>query len=191
MASNFDKQVADLAYNVGFGAKRHFATHDLAEKTPGVVGFLSMAIGIVGLIYEPLSTKAISASLTIAGLIALYCSFYNAENYGKVGTRMTELFNELRRIREDETGATRESLETRVAAIETEFYAISIPRQMLFSDAYAHFKFFFQMNIQWLDRDLQFQFWRDKVPATFKLFLLTSAVGLLGLTTILIIRSYL
>ena len=40
------KCIADTGYNVGFGAKKHFATYDLVEKSPGWISFLSIAFGI-------------------------------------------------------------------------------------------------------------------------------------------------
>lgn len=179
MTTAFEKQVSDLAYNVGFGAKKHFATHDLADKAPGLIGFLSMAIGIVGLISDPLSTKEISAALLILGIVALYCSFYDAAEYEKVGVRLTQLYNELRRIREDANDDSGCSGKQKFLEVEKEFYEISITKQMLFSDIFAHFKFFYQMNITWLDNDLQFKFWKDKFPANLKLlglFLILSAI---------------
>ena len=35
------KCIAETGYNVGFGAKKHFATYDLLEKMPGWIGFIS------------------------------------------------------------------------------------------------------------------------------------------------------
>ena len=34
------QQIARTAYNVGFGAKKHFATYDMVEKLPGIIEFL-------------------------------------------------------------------------------------------------------------------------------------------------------
>ena len=51
------KAIANTGYNVGFGAKKHFATFDLVEKVPGWIGFISSAVGIFALVWEPLSAK--------------------------------------------------------------------------------------------------------------------------------------
>lgn len=180
MPTEFEKQVSDLAYNVGFGAKKHFATHDIADKMPGIVGFLSLAVGIFGLVHDPLSTKFVSAWLTIAGISAVYASFYEPEPYGRVGTRLTELFNQLRRIRQDKSGRPQEDLRAQMLEIEEEYYRISMPRQMIFSGWFAHFKFFYEMKIEWLNEDLKFRFWRDKMPASATLTLALLLLGLAG-----------
>lgn len=54
------KSIAEMGYNVGFGAKKHFATYDIVQKVPGAIGFVSMAIGIFALIFEPLSEATVS-----------------------------------------------------------------------------------------------------------------------------------
>ena len=43
------KHIAETGYNVGFGAKLHFATYDIVDKTPGLIGFISTAVGIFSL----------------------------------------------------------------------------------------------------------------------------------------------
>ncbi|MDD2815100.1 MAG: hypothetical protein PHP00_05095 [Thiotrichaceae bacterium] len=44
------KSIADTGYNVGFGAKKHFATYDIVEKMPGFINFISIVFGIYALI---------------------------------------------------------------------------------------------------------------------------------------------
>lgn len=43
---NLLKLIAESGYNLGYGAKKHFATFDLIEKLPGWLGFLAFAVGI-------------------------------------------------------------------------------------------------------------------------------------------------
>jgi hypothetical protein len=43
--NNLQKQIAETAYNVGFGAKKPFASYDIIDKMPGVISFLSLATG--------------------------------------------------------------------------------------------------------------------------------------------------
>lgn len=38
------KYITDTAYNVGFGAKKHFATYDIVGKMPGFIAFTSISI---------------------------------------------------------------------------------------------------------------------------------------------------
>lgn len=73
------KSIADTAYNVGFGAKKHFATYDMVEKIPGFIGFISMSVGIFALYIDMLSTKTVSACLAVFGVIGMYVTVYNAE----------------------------------------------------------------------------------------------------------------
>ena len=30
------KQIAEASYNIGYGAKKHFATYDIVEKVPNI-----------------------------------------------------------------------------------------------------------------------------------------------------------
>lgn len=70
------KSIAETAYNVGFGGRKHWATYDIVDKVPGLIGFLSTAFGIFALIYDKLSEKSLSAAFIVFGLIALYITFY-------------------------------------------------------------------------------------------------------------------
>ena len=38
--------IAETGYNVGIGAKKNFATHDIVQKAPGLIGFISLAVDI-------------------------------------------------------------------------------------------------------------------------------------------------
>ncbi|MDQ0288580.1 SLATT domain-containing protein [Oligosphaera ethanolica] len=84
------KQIADSAYNVGFGAKKHFATYDMVEKAPGIVAFLSMGVGIFGLVIDILSTKLFSAIFLVLGIAIFYIERYNSNNdeYAKKRLRL-------------------------------------------------------------------------------------------------------
>ena len=70
------KRIADTGYNVGFGAKKHFATYDIVEKAPGWIGFISLAIGVFALFIDSLATKHISAVLIVAGISGLLVNAY-------------------------------------------------------------------------------------------------------------------
>ena len=59
--SDFLKCIAETGYNVGFGAKKHFATYDLVEKSPGWISFISIAFGIYSLAFKELSTSFLTA----------------------------------------------------------------------------------------------------------------------------------
>ena len=72
--SDLLKSIAEKGYDIGFGAKKHFATYDIIEKTPGLISFISMAIGIYALCVDSLSTKIVSATFIVLGVVGLYIS---------------------------------------------------------------------------------------------------------------------
>lgn len=163
------KSIADTAYNVGFGAKKHFATYDMVEKIPGFIGFISMSVGIFALYIDMLSTKTVSACLAVFGVIGMYVTVYNAEKkqYEEKGILLTQLFNELKALylhvkASDGSNLTQDK--EKLQNIEDRYYANTITKQIMFSDWYAHIKFFWQHQIDWIDEQKHFKLWRDKIP---------------------------
>lgn len=166
------RSLAENGYNVGFGAKKHFATFDIVEKGPGWIGFISMACGVYALVFEELSAKFPSATLVVAGIIALYISFYRSSDYEIAGKELTGIYNDLRDLyREVQAGADLVSSHVEMKALEQRFYNTSISKQIFFADWYAHFKFFGQHQIDWIDEQLHFKFWKDMLPASAKMLL--------------------
>ena len=177
------KHIAETAYNVGFGAKKHFATYDIVDKTPGAISFISMAFGIYALAFDRLSTKFLSASFIVLGIIGLYISFYDSKksDYERAGVELTKLFNELNKLYKRTTSADENTLpnhEQELKNIENRYYENCKSKQILFSDWYAHYKFFWQHQIEWVDEQKQFKFLRDKVPFTFSITILFVFVAL-------------
>lgn len=171
------KQIAETGYNVGFGAKKHFATYDIVSKAPSVIGFLSMAIGVFALYIDVLASKHMSGLLIISGVLSLFINLYNGqiEDYNKTGTRLTQLYNELKSLylslkacKTDDLVSFSQELER----IEKSFYSSCITKQILFSDWYTHYKFFWQHQIEWINEQKNFKFLRDKVPLSFTLFII-------------------
>jgi len=175
--------IADTAYNVGFGAKKHFATYDIVNKIPGVIGFISLGVGIIALSYDDFSTKLFSTTVIILGIIGLYISFYdtNKQSYDEKGKSLIQLFNELKKLFSIVDGL--ESLDDekhikKLRKIEKKYYKISNSKQILFSGWYAHYKFFWEHQIDWLHEHKQFKLFRDKLPISFTLFVVMSIIGL-------------
>lgn len=171
------KCIAETGYNVGFGAKKHFATYDLVEKSPGWISFISIAFGIYSLAFKELSTSFLSASFTVLGVVGLYVSMYDAKksDYEKAGVELTKIYNQLRALyysvqsKSDSDDLT--SLISEYQRLESQYYSIGLSKQILFSDWYAHYKFFWQHQIEWVDEQKEFDFFRDKVPPSFYVFL--------------------
>lgn len=173
------KQIAESGYNIGFGAKKSFATFDIVDKIPGILNFCALVIGILALVIDELNIKIVSASLIIFGVIGIYISKYDdkKDEYAISGSKITELFNELKSLyhsvkaKSDDINFDEDI--SKMKEIEDKFYSITIPRQILFSDWYAHYKFFWQWatHIKWLESELKLTFWENKIPLSFIVFI--------------------
>lgn len=171
------KLIADTGYNVGFGAKKHFSSYDMIEKLPGLIGLLSISVGVLALINPDLSTNDISAVVLILGVVGLYISQHSSDKnqFSKAGVELTHIFDQLKvlyhrvKIKTDDDFS--EELQ-QLEKLQKEYSAQSMPNQLVLSDWYAHYKFFWQHQIEWLDEQKNFSFWRDKVPLSFSLTLL-------------------
>lgn len=70
--------------------------------------------------------------------------------------------------------------EKEMKKIMEEFYAVSISKQIYASDWFAHYKFFFQMQIDWIDEQKQFRWYKDLIPKSLVFSLLMYiAIGIL------------
>lgn len=177
------RTIAETGYNVGFGAKKHFATYDMVEKLPGWIGFVSLSIGIFSLVFDQLSAKVPSAALAVAGVAGLYISLYDHRKmeYERVGKELTRIYNELRTLyRQVQAGADAAASQNTLRALEDAYYAAGISKQIVLSDWYAHYKFFAQMQTDWINEQKKFT-WRDKVPLSFIAAASLVVVGLIAL----------
>ncbi|MCQ4143170.1 MULTISPECIES: SLATT domain-containing protein [Vogesella] len=175
------KHIAQTAYNVGFGAKKNFATYDIVAKMPGLIGFISLVFGIYALIFEALNAKFFSATFIILGVIGMYITVYDPKKseYANAGKHLTKLFNALK-ILHGKVRAEQGPLDAYVAELdqlEKEYNNTSMHHQIMFSNWYAHYKFFWEHQIDWIDDHLKFKLLRDKIPLSF----LLSAVAILGM----------
>lgn len=166
------KHIAQTAYNVGFGAKKHFATFDIIEKAPGWIGFLSLVVAIYGLFIPPLTNNQVSAILIVFGIASLYISMYLPEKpkYQQGGETLTRVFHSLRTLYAEVNSANSTTdltpLLARHEVLQSEGLAVSMSKQIFLSDWYAHYKFFWQAQVDWIDEQLHFSLWRDKLPLT-------------------------
>ena len=177
------KSVAEKAYDVGFGAKKHFATYDIIEKTPGMIGFLSLSFGIFALVFKSLSTEISSAIFIILGVIGLYISMYDNKksDYDDAGKKIIQIFNELKalylEVKALPDGSDFATYENRLADINGRFYPECISKQILFSNWHAHYKFFWEHQIDWINDELKFGFFRDKVPLSLWFYIVIVLVA--------------
>lgn len=170
------RSIAEKGYDVGFGAKKNFATYDIVEKAPGFISFLSLAFGILALSVDDISNKIVSSVFIILGVIGLYISLNDSKKkeYAEAGSCMTKLYYKLKALyfnvkamdeSEDNSGYKDE-----LSRIEDEFYSVSISKQIMFSNWYAHYKFFWELQIDWIAEQKKFRFFRDKLPLSMLMF---------------------
>ena len=176
------KSIAETAYNVGFGGRKHWATYDIVDKVPGLIGFLSTAFGIFALIYDKLSEKSLSAAFIVFGLIGLYITFYepNKSKYAESANKLTALFNALRDLYRTVQSHPNDDVDLyidQLHLIEKDYYDTCISKQILFSDWYAHYKFFWQYQIDWVDEQKKFKLFRDKLPLSFMFWMVVLLGG--------------
>ena len=185
------KHIADTGYNVGFGAKKHFATYDITAKVPGFIGFVSTAVGVFGLVFDSLSTKSLSATFIVLGIMGICITIYDhkKEKYAEAGSKLTQIFNRLKSLYFNVKAAQETDLlkfEQELESLEAEYIKIGISDQMLFSGWLAHYKFFWEHQIDWIDEQKHFKFFRDKLPLSF----IASAVLALVIALLVIIHWF-
>lgn len=173
--------IAETGYNVGFGAKKHFATYDIVEKVPGLISFIAIAMGIYGLVWETLAGKVFAATLAVTGVVGVYILMYDARKseYERVGVELTRIFNRLRGLigtAKTCSDADLPGCEAELLAIQGEYPGLAISKQILFSGWWAHYKFFWEMQVGWIDEQLHFRLLRDKIPLSFLMVAIVAAV---------------
>lgn len=164
------KIIAESGYNIGFGAKVHFATYDIVEKVPGFIGYLSLTVGILSLVNDFFSSSHLTATLIILGITSILINLHSkdSEKYKGKGIQLTGLFNDLKDMyynaKDTDQKAKLDKYEKELNQINETYNSISISKQILFSHWYAHYKFFWQHQIEWIDEQKKFQLFRDKIP---------------------------
>jgi hypothetical protein len=179
------KVIAETAYNAGYGAKKHLATYDIIEKLPGWVTFISGAAAILALFVPAIEAKWVSATFIIISVGTGNILFYDRDKqkYAEVGTALTERFHELRVLyHEVKTQPANSDLPVhaeRHAAIQGNALKTYVAKQIFLSDWYAHYKFFWQQQTGWLDEQLKFTLFRDKLPLSFTAVVILALLGVI------------
>lgn len=166
------KEIAVTGYNVLYSAKKHFATYDIVEKVPGWLTIATLAVGIFGLVIPALTNNVLSAAIVVIGIASIYFNQFQdgRQRYAEVGGKLISSFNALRGIYCDAKGrADGESvddLEAKYREVLKETEQVWLHKHIFISDWYAHYKIFWQGQIGWLDEQLHFRLFRDKIPLT-------------------------
>ena len=174
------KCIAQAGYNVGFGAKKHFATFDTVSKLPGWISFMTLSVGVGGLFIPQLSAKVPSAVLIIAGIGALFVSFYRGDEYDDAGKELTAIFTRLRNLYHSVQGGGNVAAgEAALFELEEQYRSACLSRQIFLSSWYAHYKFFAEQQIDWIDEQLHFT-WRDRIPLSARFMAALLVIGLVA-----------
>lgn len=172
------KLIAEKGYDVLFGVKKTFATYDMVSKGPGWIGSLSLSVGVLALIYDPLSAKLPSAILVLMGIASLYISFYRAEEYERSANAQLSVYNKLKSLYLSvQSGADPTASKAEYDAIEAHYYTTTMSKQIFLSGWYAHYKLFAETQIDWMEEQKQFT-WKDKWPVSARLTILVVFVGI-------------
>lgn len=181
----FLKTLAVKGYDVGFGAKKNFASFDIVNKLPSWIGFISLSIGIIQVSYQPISfDKELSILLIIASIGIIYLDVFKtqADGFDKEGVRLTRIFNSLRDLYltvKSDNEYDFNKYQNRYSDLINEYYSQAISKQVFMSQWYAHFKFFYELQIDWIDECLHFKFFKDKVPNSLKVTIVAIVIVVL------------
>ncbi|HCD6892481.1 TPA: SLATT domain-containing protein, partial [Klebsiella pneumoniae] len=169
--------IASAGYNVGFGAKKTFATFDIVSKLPGWIGIISLAVSVLGLYMDEMSSKNISAIFIILSIGSLYINFYDGDKskYEEAGKRQTDIFRKIERLYYDAKSESQPDSAKYIQELEVlmqDFDNSTITKQICGSNWYAHYKFYSELEKRWIEEQLSLTFWKDKFPNTLKIFLI-------------------
>lgn len=174
---DFLKNIAIKGYDIGFGAKKNFASFDIINKLPSWTGFISLGVGIIQIAYENITfNKELSILLILVGIAIIYMEVFKSKTreFEQEGVRLTIIFNQMMdlylKVKSDED-YNFGNYEKEYNEYLTDFYSNTVSKQVFISHWYAHFKFFYEMQIDWINEQLKFKFFKDKVPNSLKFFL--------------------
>jgi len=178
------KLIAVAGYDVGFGSKTHFATFDIVEKAPGWLGLASLVGGIYSLYVPFWASQHVAAAFVVFGVISLYIGLYGTEKtkYEEVGKALTTDFHSLhvlyRKVEALPAGSDASAFLNDFEKVRTHANSIGLSKQIFLSDWYAHYKFFWQMQVDWINESRPLRFFRDKIPlSAYAALLIAAAVS--------------
>jgi hypothetical protein len=180
---SIQKQIAREYFNVIYGATLNFASLDICEKLPGVISFLSLAIGVLGLSFDGFNNKALATALLIAGIIGLMLKpkEQNKGEFLNSGVELTKLSKKLEALHGFSlaTQANEHDVRLELESLQSKHHDIVMPAPVFLSSWYAHYKLFSEHNNKWFCEELSLTFWRDKLPLSFRTVLICSVIVLL------------
>jgi hypothetical protein len=188
------KEIAVTGYNVLYSAKKHFATYDIVEKIPGWLTIATLGVGIFGLIIPALTNNFLSAAILVIGIASIYFNQFQdgRQRYAEAGGKLISNFNVLRGLYYDAKSRAEtenvDDLEAEYREALKDAEHVWLHKHIFISDWYAHYKIFWQAQIDWLDEQLHFKFWRDKVPLSLTLTVATGLIAALSYGVVQLIK---
>lgn len=177
------KQVAREYYNVLYSAKLHFASLDICEKLPTIISIISLSFGVLGLAFAEFNSKALAALLLIIGIIGIILKPRELlkEQYETTGVSLTDISKKLEHIycevnEQDVTSVTKARAD--LSQMQKEHRSVETIPPVLMSSWYAHYKVFSEHNSDWMSAELSLS-WRDKVPLSLRLVVISGLVAAL------------
>jgi hypothetical protein len=167
--------IAETAYNIGFGGKKHFITYDMLRSLPRLISVVTIIIGVFQLLGWYKSSLSgdqqdlVAAALIAVGVIgfSLDMASDDKDEYNKAGKKLIGFFHELREmyhvVQSVDESADLHPFVERVRQIKTEAQEIAISKQLLFTHWATHIEFFQRMQTRWVVEELKLT-WKDKMP---------------------------
>ncbi len=178
MQKDLLKQIAEKGYTISYAANLNFATYDFVRNYTATVSFVSIVVGVLGLMSSYFSAQWISVTLLLLGIASCYISNFtkDIEGYGDRGKKHTQQWNQLKNLYLKVKTKTNDDFENEMKEyekIEEEFNNESQPKQLfLIADWVAHYKLFLTKDVSWMDEQLHFRWFRDKTPQSLKMCVL-------------------
>lgn len=180
-------EIASAAYSIGFGAKVHFATMEIAIKASGWINFIILGIGIFALVTPALTAPDLAATLVVAGVIPLYLAYYQdrASDYDARAKDLLNKFYDLQSLcarAGSADDAELSKIRGQMEDIRREAKKVANYRQIFLSGWLAHLKFWGQSESAWIEvyRVPKITFLKDKVPRSLLILILALAITLVA-----------
>lgn len=168
------KSIAEKGYVISFATNLNFATYDIVTGWPPKVTFISLGISILGLVRPEISTYLITVPILLMSIACIYTERYakDINKYGERGRENTHQWNELKelylKVKDCDEGTDFSEENQKLKSISDDFNKKSEYDQICFANSFAHYKLFCEKDYHWMDEQLHFTFWKDKLPSKLK-----------------------
>ena len=167
------KLIAQKGYDISYSANLNFATYDIVKKFPKYVSFISIFIGVLGLAFPSFTRVIVSILVLLLGVLCLFVDRYvdNIEVFAEFGKKETEYVNRLKALYYDVKDGCIDNViaKKQFYSIVEDFNSSSNPNHICGSECFAHYKLFCKKDFLWMDEQIHFHWWRDKVPSSLKI----------------------